>query len=1306
VKISESFDSVLRAVAASPAIPIPPAGGALGGRFELLRRLGEGGFGLVFEARDRSDGQRVALKLLRSSNPSWLARFKREFRALQGIVHPNLVTLHELIFADGHWFLTMELVSGAHFTAFLRAARPPAGDSAVRARTAMQGPPPGEPLCDPQRTRDALRQLFEGLAWLHRAGHVHRDVKPSNVLVTAEGRVVLLDFGLVTSDGVGANDVTSASGVVGTPLYMAPEQAAGRSVGRPADLYAVGVMLYEILTAHPPFSGSAPQLLMAKQTTEPSRPSSLVGDVPPDLDLLCAQLLRTDPALRPSVDDALRALDGAPNTRAALEPQPAQVSSRRPPATLVGRHAEIAVLEEAVHATRRGEAANVVVAGESGIGKSSMLRRFAEELTRDRPGAVVLAGRCSEGETIPYKTLDGVVEALARRLGVMPYAEVEAILPARAGALARVFPAMARLEGVRRMAEPAEPRSNLARLSGERAEPRSLLAPLSGERAEPYEARRRAFLALRDLFTRLAVRQPLAVFIDDLQWADADGLRALAELLRPPDAPPMLFVGAIRAETRGVLRGVVPEETRWIDLLPLELADATDMAAAALRNAGTHDTDARRIAAEAKGHPLFVEELARHVALHGAPREGVSLNEAIGERVRGLRPAARAIVEIVAVGGGPSPRDIVAAASRVEPSELRRAVSALSAANLIRVVEGPAARTLEPYHDRVREAVVACMDPEGLRDLHARIAAAYEVCAEHDPERLAMHWRDAGNVASATVYALEAAALASKACAFDRAAQWYEQALAWLPEGDARCGHLHGKLGDALALSGRGEQAARHFEAAARDAAPEDALVLRRRAAEQLLRTGRFDRGIAASRAALAAVGLALPSGRLVVVGALLYYRLRLWMRGLALASRGPRSRPAPTARDLARIDTCWSIGYALLFVDTFVGQVLEMRALLMALAAGELERSARCVGVELAMSAVRGRRAWPRTSKLMVAANDLATRAGSAEARWYAQVACGTAFFLTGHFRRAADELEGALSLTRDGALGLVWEQASTRVVLISVLAAMGRYRELREVQEEGMREAEGRGDLWGSVTMRMADASVVWLLDDRPSVLEAQVERAMREWTTSGFHIEHHASLRARIAGRLYAGDAEGAYRMACHFVRRVRRSTFWFIETLRINDLYLRGASALAVIEQGRGDTRRLLRVVERDAAAIERERATWAAGLVTILRAGHALHAPGGRLAAHAVDVACERLRRAAIELEAADMKGYATAVRDRAAQAARDERVAADCAEWFRAEGVASPARFIAMLTPGFGSLTEVRRSAGRQPEGQRTARAT
>src|SRR5262245_52011162 len=189
-------------------------------RFEILRALGEGGMGVVYEAIDRETRRKVALKTLRSLDAAAVLRFKNEFRSLQDIEHPNLVGLGELFEEDGQLFFTMELVQGTPFVDFVRPASPIALDgepstsgadgvsdttvtrsNTVR-RTTRSTPPAKDPpaACfDEARLRDAFGQLARGIHALHRARKVHRDIKPSNVLVTAAGRVVVLDFGLVMS---------------------------------------------------------------------------------------------------------------------------------------------------------------------------------------------------------------------------------------------------------------------------------------------------------------------------------------------------------------------------------------------------------------------------------------------------------------------------------------------------------------------------------------------------------------------------------------------------------------------------------------------------------------------------------------------------------------------------------------------------------------------------------------------------------------------------------------------------------------------------------------------------------------------------------------------------------------------------------------------------------------------------------------------------------------------------------------------------------------------------------------------------
>ena len=328
-------------------------------RFDVLRPLGNGAAGLVYEAIDRERHERVALKTLRSLDGDALLQLKSEFRAVQDIEHTNLIRLGELIRDGDTWFFTMELVDGANFRAYVTGeSSDAASHSTMQSGGSAAGDRPGVVESgrvahfDEARLRDALAQLARGLVALHAAGKVHRDIKPSNVLVTLSGRVVILDLGLVREMSAAAEEF-----VVGTALYMAPEQVAGEAVDPACDWYAVGVILYLCLTGRHPFDGNASVVMMKKLEEDPPPPSTLVDDVPADLEALCMALLQREPSARPTGVEVLERL-GSLAARA-----PARHLVRAGQRPFVGRAAEFNVLARAFADVRTGRTVVVVVEG-------------------------------------------------------------------------------------------------------------------------------------------------------------------------------------------------------------------------------------------------------------------------------------------------------------------------------------------------------------------------------------------------------------------------------------------------------------------------------------------------------------------------------------------------------------------------------------------------------------------------------------------------------------------------------------------------------------------------------------------------------------------------------------------------------------------------------------------------------------------------------------------------------------------------------------------------------------------------------
>jgi predicted Ser/Thr protein kinase len=272
-------------------------GRLLTGRYRIIALLGRGGMGEVYRADDLTLGQPVALKFLpeeASKDETLLERFRNEVRLSRRVSHPNVCRVYDVGEVDGHTFFTMEYVDGEDLASLLRRIGRLPADKAL----------------------EIARQLCAGLAAAHAKGVLHRDLKPANIMLDGRGQVVVTDFGLAgLVDQIPGSDVRS-----GTPAYMAPEQLEGKEVNAKSDIYALGLVLYEIFTGKRAFSvESLPELVRARSESAPSKPSTLVKDLDPAVERVILRCLEADPTNRmSSALSVAAALPGGDPLAAAL----------------------------------------------------------------------------------------------------------------------------------------------------------------------------------------------------------------------------------------------------------------------------------------------------------------------------------------------------------------------------------------------------------------------------------------------------------------------------------------------------------------------------------------------------------------------------------------------------------------------------------------------------------------------------------------------------------------------------------------------------------------------------------------------------------------------------------------------------------------------------------------------------------------------------------------------------------------------------------------------------------------------------
>jgi hypothetical protein len=1066
------------------------------------------------------------------------------------------------------------------------------------------------PLFDERRLRAALRQLATGLAALHHAGMIHRDIKPSNVMVTEDGRVVLLDFGLIAD----VRGQLSDSSVVGTAAYMSPEQAMSRPPGPASDWYSVGVMLYQALTGRLPIDGGAPlEIMMKKQHRRPPR---RIAGAPDDLSQLCVALLAPDPAARPTGAFVMRTLDARDEERPVESP-------------FVGRRAELGILERALAEVAGGVTMAVSIEGESGIGKTKLARHFVDEASKAEAPPLVLNGRCHERETMSFKGVDGIVDTLARTLNKLDASELAMPPAAELSALAQTFPVLLRVPAIASEAEPPTP--NL------------------------LELRARAFRGLKRLLTALGERQPLLVTIDDFQWADTDTLALLAEILAAPGSPRMLLVLTRREEGDPP---ALPIPVTRLQLSPLTAAEATELVE---KTAPERAAELADLIASAGGHPMFLREMLRHASLLRDAR----LDDAIWARITRMEVSARRILELIAIAGRPLPQAMVAEVLDLDPRRAAKWFGLLRAASLVRTGGNRAADPIEPYHDRVRAAVASRIAPARRRRYHERLAAMLLAggYAERDPLTVVEHLEAAGKREQAASLARRSVRRQVDQLAFEQVAALCSAALrlagAELPDEERRA--LIGRRAEALALAGRGAEAAREYLEAAAEAAahaPADEVFrYRRAAAEQWLVSGHINEGLTLLGECMGEIGEQFPPSspgtRRALIGNMLWLRIR----GTKYRERPPNTG---NAEDQVRLDLYRTASLGLSLVDAMRGALCQSRALRTALRLGDRRRIAYNLAYHAMYCAAAGERHITYARSLVAQSRQIAEADRSSFLLGWARAGEGVVEYFAGRCALAVDVLVDAESQLREHIAGAVPELNHLRLFVMFALRRHGDFDRLRGHYLDYVRDATRRGDRYALTSFR-GSANAVWLAADDSA--RAHDELAAVEWSPAeeGLHLQHWFMARSRAELALYDNDSDA--------IARARENISVFLETPLAHVEVVRAETALELAR---------IAILERDLPAarnalarLRRERAPYIRAMTLLLEAGaDALQSRDDDARAH--------LQEATALSEAAGMHALSALARRRTGELLGGElgaRIVADADGVLHRHGVSNPTSF-------------------------------
>jgi tetratricopeptide (TPR) repeat protein len=771
-----------------PPSPSPEPTSFANGRYQVKKFLGEGGKKKVYLVHDTLLDRDVAFALIKTEklDDASRTRVTREARAMGRLGdHPNIVAIYDMGEHEGQPYIVIPVMPGGDVEGLI--------EKATEHRLPLD------------KAIDIAKAVCRGLEFAHSKGIIHRDIKPGNVWLGADGTAKIGDFGLALA--VDLTRLTQSGMMVGTVTYMPPEQAMGGKVTAKADLYSLGAMLYEMVTGRPPFVGDDSVAIIGQHiNTPPVSPTWHRADLSPALETLILQLLEKDPEKRPeSAAVVLQALE-------TIEAGKIKEPSREAPAenplyrrVFVGREPELKQLKSAFDGAMSGQGALMMVTGEPGIGKTALCEQLSTYVTLR--GGRTLVGHCYEkgSLSLPYLAF---VEALRSYVLSREAKDLREELGSGAADVARII-----------------------------SEIRERLKIKLRPQKDPEEERYRLLQAVTGFLSNAAAVQPMMVVLEDLHDADKGTLEVLTHVSRNLAGARLLIVGTYRdvevdrshplsaalAELRRVstygrvlLRGLNADEVRRMlesitrESVPWGLAEAVHR--------------------QTEGNPLFVQEVVRYLAEEGliTRKEGhwqptkdtplemsipEGLRDVIGKRLSLLSPECNQLLSVASVIGREFALETLKAVAGINEDVF---VNALKDAVRLSVLEERSQRGLVRYrftHAFFRQTLYEEMIAPQRLKLHQQVARSLETLyatrlKEHATE-LAEHFShstDPADLTKAVEYGKMAAKRAIDVYAYEEAVRLLDQALQVQevldPEDKAKRCDLLLALGDALILAG------------------------------------------------------------------------------------------------------------------------------------------------------------------------------------------------------------------------------------------------------------------------------------------------------------------------------------------------------------------------------------------------------------------------------------------------------------------------------------------------------------------------